>query len=214
MKTFILIAIIVVLVGLGLYATQKKTAAPTRNSTPENSAQNQASVNEIKDMIPPFADWKSRATKKHYGTYVEPGNSPVTPERFHGYHTGTDFEILPGEDNIDVPVRAICTGKILRKETARGYGGMVVQACTYDNQPVVIVYGHVRLTSMSAKIGDTLTQGDKFVVLGTGYSAETDGERKHLHLSIHKGSFVITSGYVSTQAQLVNWYDPEVIFKQ
>jgi hypothetical protein len=153
-----------------------------------------------------------RATKKHYGTFVEPGKSPVAPERFHGYHTGTDFEILTGEENTDVPVMAVCSGKVLRKEQARGYGGMVVESCLYNGSPIVVTYGHVRIASMKEQIGDTLTQSKKFIVLGTGYSKETDGERKHLHLSIHKGPSIVTSGYVSNKSELTAWYDPESLF--
>ena len=40
---------------------------------------------------------------------------------------------------------------------------------------------------------------------GNGYSAETDGERKHLHLGIHKGTAVDISGYVANAAQLKPW---------
>jgi len=44
--------------------------------------------------------------------------------------------------------------------------------------------------------------------LGTGFSSETDGERKHLHLAIHKGSSVNILGYVQTKALLFDWLDP------
>jgi hypothetical protein len=33
-----------------------------------------------------------RVTKKPFGLYVDPDNSPVQPEMFTGYHTGADAE--------------------------------------------------------------------------------------------------------------------------
>lgn len=209
MKRVFTLLIWVALLGVIIYTAKHATKQTSNEAT--NPSPTPTPVVEVKkDIIAPFDDWRDRATKKHVGTYVEPGNSPVTPEVFHGYHTGTDFEILPGEETIDVSVRAICTGKVVRKETARGYGGMVVQECTYQGSAVSIVYGHVRLTSMQASLGDILNQGDQFVLLGTGFSAETSNERKHLHLGIHKGG-IDTRGYVSTLAETSNWLDIEKI---
>jgi hypothetical protein len=44
-------------------------------------------------------------------------------------------------------------------------------------------------------------------VLGTGFSTETDGERKHLHLGIHKGTAINILGYVQNSSELNNWVD-------
>ncbi|HZZ99469.1 MAG TPA: hypothetical protein VFK07_02035, partial [Candidatus Paceibacterota bacterium] len=49
--------------------------------------------------------------------------------------------------------------------------------------------------------------GDFIGNLGKGYSSQTDGERKHLHLGIHKGSAVDITGYVSSDDLLSNWLD-------
>ena len=155
----------------------------------------------------------SRITKKPFGIYVSPGNSPVTPEKFTGYHTGVDFETTSAEANIDVPVYAICSGKILISQFGSGYGGMVVESCTLDGNPITVVYGHVRLTSVSTKVGGTIKAGDFLANLGTGYSSETDGERKHLHLGIHKGATPNTSGYVANKSSLINWIDFEQYLK-
>jgi len=155
----------------------------------------------------PLADALSRITKKPFGIYVSPQNSPVQPEHFTGYHTGTDFEIFPDELDKDVPVSAICTGKIEVKRTAQGYGGVLAQSCNLDNQPVTIVYGHLKLTSISQNVSDTLTAGENFALLGDAYSAQTGGERKHLHLGIKKGTVVDLRGYVQKESDLSGWLD-------
>ena len=153
----------------------------------------------------PIADALSRVTKKPFGLYVTPNFSPVKPERFTGYHTGVDFETTPGEAKIDVPIFAICPGKILIKKTASGYGGVVNESCTIAGQAVTVTYGHLRLASIIKKVGQALAQGEQLGVLGTGYSTETDGERKHLHLGIHKGASAVINGYVATAAELKPW---------
>lgn len=124
-----------------------------------------------------------------------------------GYHTGVDFETTADEQNIDVPIYAACDGKLLLKKYASGYGGVAVQSCTIDNNPVTIIYGHIRLSSVAAKAGDNLKAGNKLGVLGTGYSGETDGERKHLHFGIHKGQAINILGYVQKQTDLSGWLD-------
>jgi len=149
----------------------------------------------------------SRITKKPFGIYISPINSPVTPEKFTGYHTEVDFETFSTEQAEDIKVTAICTGKIIEKKQARGYGGMIVQSCLIENSPIAIIYGHIRLSSIKNSIGEILNAGDFLGFLGTGYSTETDGERKHLHLGIHKGETVDTRGYVQTESELKNWID-------
>ena len=147
-------------------------------------------------------------TKKPFGIYITPKTSPVQPEKFQGYHTGTDFEIFPEELNIDVPVRAICNGKIAVKRFASGYGGVLVQNCELNNQPITVIYGHLKLASIGNIAGDTLNAGDEIGILGKAYSSETDGERKHLHLGIHKGSSINILGYVQSKSELSGWIDP------
>ena len=208
MKTpIILIILIVISLGV-LYYLKSHTKPPLIPTAAEINEPAPSTIVENKNgLVAPLSEASSRVTKKPFGIFVKPGASPVNPERFTGYHTATDFEILPGESDLDVAVVAVCSGKILRKETAQGYGGMVVTSCTIGDQPVTVVYGHIRLSAVQENIGDTLTQGKQFTVLGTGYSQETGSERKHLHLGIHKGASVDTRGYVSDQSQLSNWLD-------
>lgn len=153
-----------------------------------------------------------RMTKKPFGIYITPQNSPVESERFSGFHTGTDFEIFPGEETKDILIRAICGGDLIFKNFVLGYGGVAIQACRIDNQKITILYGHLRLASISPKTGDFLTPGDLIGVLGTGFSAETDRERKHLHLAIHKGVEINLRGYVPDQQLLSAWLDPVSFF--
>lgn len=146
-----------------------------------------------------------RITKKSFGTYVTPEKSPVSPEKFTGFHTGVDFE-APEEN--DVSVRAACSGEIIYKQTVGGYGGVLIQKCDVAGEPVTALYGHIRLSSITKRVGDSLTAGEEFAKLGTGFSDETDGERPHLHFGLHKGSAVELKGYVASEAQLSRWLPP------
>jgi murein DD-endopeptidase MepM/ murein hydrolase activator NlpD len=96
----------------------------------------------------------------------------------------------------------------LLKEYASGYGGVAVQACQLSGQPVTIIYGHLRLSSISPKVGDELKAGQQIAVLGTGYTSETDGERKNLHFGVHKGTTINILGYVQNKQDLSGWLDP------
>lgn len=156
---------------------------------------------------PPLEWAGERITKKRFRQYITPQNSPVQPERFRGYHTGTDFEIFPEELNADVPVVAICDGKIALKKTATGYGGVLVEDCEPDNQPITVIYGHLKITSITKKVGDALAKGEEIGILGKAFSAETSSERKHLHLGVHKGSAIDIRGYVQNQSELSGWID-------
>ena len=147
-----------------------------------------------------------RITKKPFGLRVDPKNSPVNPERFSGYHTGADFEVWAHES--DVQIRAACTGPIVLQRYVSGYGGVVVQRCTINGSDTTVLYGHVRLSSVDVSVGDTLTIGQTFAILGMANSNETDGERAHLHFGIHRGSDIVLTGYVQSQKVLVHWIDP------
>jgi murein DD-endopeptidase MepM/ murein hydrolase activator NlpD len=158
-------------------------------------------------LTPPISSALTRVTKKPFGIKVSPGNSPISPERFSGFHTGVDFETFPDEQNIDVPIFTVCPGKLIYKNYVAGYGGVAVESCALENQPVTIIYGHLKLASIKIKTGQQLNAGDKIGVLGKGYSPETDGERKHLHLGIHKGTSINLLGYVQNLGDLNNWLD-------
>lgn len=175
------------------------------------TAENSSMTAPVSELALPLDRAAERMTKKTFGTYVTPQNSPVSPERFSGYHTGVDFETFPEEGTADVAVYAICTGPLLTKQWISGYGGVVVQQCELEETVVTVLYGHVRLASVTATPDDTLHVNDRLGVLGTGGSSETDGERKHLHLSIHRGAKITWAGYVSNQTALGDWIDPKTV---
>lgn len=166
--------------------------------------------NDAESFVQPVSRAGERVTKKPFGILITPDNSPVQPEKFSGYHTGTDFEILPNEADTDVGVSAICGGVLRSKQTASGYGGVAIQDCLMDNQPVTVIYGHLRLASVVGAIGEYLAPGARIGVLGTP-GRETDGERKHLHLGIHRGNTTNIRGYVQTQAELGDWLNPALV---
>lgn len=181
-----------------------QSAPPAPASSGNQNAPASQNTNGFQSPLDRAAE---RVTKKPFDIYITPKTSPVQPERFQGYHTGTDFEIFPEELDADVPVSAICSGKIVSKKTASGYGSVLVQACKIDNQTVTVIYGHLKLASISKNVGDDLNAGEEIGILGKAYSSETDGERKHLHLGIHKGNAVNILGYVSSKSQLSEWID-------
>ena len=162
-------------------------------------------------LAAPLPDPSRRITKKPFGLYVRPGDSPVSPERFQGYHTGVDLETFPDEQDADIEVVAVCDGPLLVKRTASGYGGVAVQACLVDGRDVTVVYGHLRLASIEAAVGDRLSAGGRLGLLGTGFGPETDGERRHLHLSIHSGDAVNIRGYVPDRSALGQWFESAVL---
>jgi murein DD-endopeptidase MepM/ murein hydrolase activator NlpD len=161
----------------------------------------------------PIDNALNRVTKKPFGIKVSPNNSPVSPEKFSGYHTGTDFETLPAEQDSDVKIYAVCTGPLLLKKYASGYGGVAVQQCNIEGSDVTVIYGHLKLDSISVETAQNLTSGELIGILGKGYSTETDGERKHLHLGVHKGKTISLLGYVQNKAQLDGWIDALTLLK-
>jgi hypothetical protein len=232
MKKIIITLISIIIAGVVLVLArnylQKNNLPVPVNSVPENTPaiennrsspvaapapissdnKNIAPAQNSNSFQPPLDRAAERVTKKPFGIYITPKTSPIQPERFQGYHTGTDFEIFPEELNADVAVHAIYSGKIAVKRTASGYGGVLVQNCELDNQPITVIYGHLKLASVGNIAGDTLNAGDEIGTLGKAYSSETDGERKHLHLGIHKGSSISILGYVSAKLNLSGWIDP------
>lgn len=201
---------IIILIALGSYlALAKKAVAPT-----VNNIETATPAPAIKSALAePIANALTRVTKKPFGLKISPKTSPVQPERFSGYHTGTDFETTAEEQNIDIPIYVICEGKLILKKIATGYGGVAVQTCKINNQDVTIIYGHLRLTSITAKLNQTLKAGEQLAVLGAGYSKETDNERKHLHLGIHQGKTITLLGYVQNQTQLNQWLDFQKLYQ-
>ena len=162
----------------------------------------------------PISDAPARITKLFFGLYVSPQHSPVNSKRFIGYHTGVDFETTPAEADLPVTISTICAGNLIVKRYASGYGGVAVQSCLYQGHPITVIYGHLKLSSITAPLNKPLAQGATLGVLGKGQSKETDGERKHLHLSIHRGYLINILGYVQRAKELSGWIDPQTILSK
>ena len=162
----------------------------------------------------PLQNVSERALKLTFGLYVtpDPAQNPIDPpERFTGYHTALDFEVLPNESGQDVTVYAMCEGPIILSRVVDGYGGTLVQACEYDGEPVTVLYGHLDPTSLIAT-GDTpIAAGESLGWLGDGGTSETSFNRQHLHLGIHKGTEIVLTGYVQSAAELNNFIDPKIV---
>lgn len=155
----------------------------------------------------PITNAFDRVTKKTFGMEIHPETSPVEHDRFNGFHVGVDFETTENEQDTDVAVMTICDGPLVAKQFAKGYGGYALQSCQLDGKEVIVLYGHLRLTSIDAKLKQNLVRGETIGVLGTGYSAETDGVRKHLHLGVHRGKEVDIRGYVQKTSEVDGWLD-------
>jgi len=185
------------------YSPEAVTSTPTPDTNPPT----------VQAVSEPIANSLSRVTKKPYGIYITPATSPVQPERFTGYHTGTDFETTETETSTAIPVYAICDGKVRFKGTVDGYGGVIILDCTINSQVVSVLYGHIDIASSPLTVGASVAKGGFVANLAPGYSAGTAGERKHLHLGIHKGSNIDYRGYVPTQGELSGWLNYQDLYK-
>jgi len=157
----------------------------------------------------PVADFKARVTKKPFGIYITPQNSPVQPERFSGYHNAIDIEYQDVE--ADVPVFAIADSSVVLSRTAFGYGGVFVISFDLNGAKHTALFGHIRPSSLP-KVGQTFKKGDQIALLGTGYSTETDGERRHLHFAVLANDNLNIKGYVQNESELVSWIDPLTLY--
>jgi murein DD-endopeptidase MepM/ murein hydrolase activator NlpD len=216
----IIIPIAIVFIFVLVFAVKRKNNSVTNISQNQKQTSVETAIQMPVQSVPtanntlqlPISQAKNRVTKKPFGLFVTPQNSPVSPEKFYGYHTGTDFETFPDEADSNVSVYVITPGKIIMKRFASGYGGVLVESAQVNNSPVTIIYGHLNLASINKKTGDSLSAGEQIGFLGKGYSSQTDGERKHLHLGIHKGSSVNILGYVQNKSELEGWIDPMSLF--
>jgi hypothetical protein len=208
--SFVAIAFVGAIYLLTLYYinNRSKSDQNVQPSTQVSAPQtNTPSFPEVKPLYgEPIANAKNRILKKPFGIYITPATSPVQPEHFTGYHTGTDFEVTNQEITQDIPVLAVCDGKILVKKWVSGYGGVVVQTCNFQDQAVTILYGHLNISeNTSPAVGSNVMVGERLAMLGAQYGHDTDGERKHLHLGIHKGTAVDYRGYVVSKSDLSEW---------
>lgn len=222
----ILFVLIIVFLSVMFFVSQKADAPTEKQATEkiENAEEVASTENEqgdafmeteeaeeVSDLELPLSKANERITKKPFGIFIDPATSPVQPERFSGFHTGTDFEIFPEELNEDVEVSAICAGEVLQKSFVGGYGGVIIQSCTFNNEPATVLYGHLNLKNSPVDTGDIVKKDELLATLADNQSRDSDGERKHLHLGIHKGSGIELRGYVQNKNALKGWIDFETL---
>lgn len=204
-----IIYIIVILLAIGLIAYYffyfRKKPSTTVSPSPASSTTTSSTLSPRSQLAEPVKDFKARVTKKPFGIYITPQDSPIQPERFTGYHTGADAEFT--DTTADVPVFAVADGKVVLSEYASGYGGVFMIEIQLDGSAHTILYGHIRPSTLP-KVGQVVKRGEQLAILGTGFSSETDGERHHLHFAILSNNRLDIKGYVSTQSQLSGWLDP------
>lgn len=158
----------------------------------------------------PLDHASERSIALQFGMYVtpDPEQNPIDPpEAFTGYHTGLDYEVFIDELQTEVPVYAICSGSTLYSGYAKGYGGVVVQRCKLENEDVTVLYGHLGETSLPPE-ATVLQAGDPIGFLAPARSLWSDGNRKHLHLTIHRGEELEFRGYVQQEMELKEFLDP------
>lgn len=188
----------------GYQSYVRKKSVPKIVLTPSPTTQASPSKSPI-NLALPTGQFKERITKKPFGIYITPPDSPVQPERFTGYHTGVDVEYQ--DVTADVPVYAIADGTVTAARTVSGYGGVIVIEFSLEGKKHTALYGHIRPSSLP-KIGQAVSKGEQIGVLGTGYSAETDGERRHLHFAVLSDNRLDYKGYVQEKLELSGWLDP------
>ncbi len=115
---------ITVFTFLSINSIFKKTPSQTQEITPNITSSTSLSPTLSVTLATPTQEFKTRITKKFFGTFVTSTNSPVSPERFIGYHTGVDVEY--GDVAADVPVFAVSDGLVVTSKYASGYGGVMV----------------------------------------------------------------------------------------
>lgn len=204
----VLIAIVMAGILVFIFWPKKDTSQTPQTTKPEEKQETLKPEEPVKSISEPIAGAKNRITKKPFGIYITLQDSPVQPEKFSGYHTGTDFETTSEEVSQDIPIYAICMGKVRNKEVVSGYGGVIVQDCIINDQVVTVLYGHLNIRQAQVLgVGSEVKSGERIGSLALANSDMSGGERKHLHLGIHKGRTVDFRGYVSNQSELSQWLD-------
>lgn len=189
---------------LALFSGPKNVTLPPTVSSPTPSPTVSAKYSY------PISNFDQRITAKSFGQYITAADSRKFPcgAPFVGYHTGDDLETIPDEANTAVPVYSIADGRIISVGQVAGYGGLIVASYTLGTEPVTAYYGHINLTKAMVKANESVRVGQQLAVLGQGCSTQTDGERKHLHFALHKGTAIDYRGYVSSKEELSAWLDP------
>ena len=116
----------------------------------------------------PLENYWQRQTLKPFAKLVDPDfyidRERLFPNRFYGYHAGVDLEVLPGEDEMALPVYAVGSGVVDFVGPVSGYGGVILQYL--DASKITALYGHVKIAGLKPRSGTRVTAGEKLTVLG------------------------------------------------
>lgn len=209
MKKALLILIIFLVTGIVLLLNQlaksKLVAVPVISEKPVTPF-----VKTESQFVLPVKNFREGITKKPFGIFITPQSSPVSPERFRGYHTGVDVEQDQSND-VTIPIYAITDGKIIYSGWVAGYGGVAGIVFSRDGKNYFAIYGHLNVDTI-LKSGAKVAKGEIIGYLGKGYSRETDFERRHLHFGIIAGEKFDLRGYVKNKEELTGWVDPVKFF--
>lgn len=160
------------------------------------------------DYVYPIQTYSTHRTSKVFGQYI----APDAGDRFSGYHTGDDVEV--DDINASAAVYAITGGTMIRRQTVPGYGGVVILKFSNNDITYHALYGHLDLDSVGIAVGEQVVAGQQLGLLGEDKSADTDGERKHLHFAIYPYTGTEQfAGYVDTEADIAKWIDPAAFLK-
>ena len=165
----------------------------------------------------PMDRYKERITVKDFGTFIDDnfykGKEALFPyNRFYGYHAAIDLEVFNSEKNKNVPVYSIHKGRIKFIGSLSGYGGVILEGIDGENNTAL--YGHVKISNLSLKVGSEVVAGQIITYLGDEFSQETSRERKHLHFGIYKGTDLYFHGHEpSKEALYGKWENPSIYLK-
>ncbi len=209
MKKLITLASMVMLMGMGcsvatdtvdtaVVAGDGEIAVSPESPRNDEAGQGEVMVEEQEVRLP--LD-EHQLTYKGFGEYIE--------DRFLGYHVGIDLEA----QGTDVPVYAVADGEVLYVDWVSGYGGVVLVRHDLLDVPVTAIYGHLDRGSIDVAVKERVKRGDRLAVLGEGGTAETDGERTHLHFALYDGEEIRLQGYEGSVEAVNDWLNPQDFFE-
>src|ERR1035437_4133992 len=118
MKIFLIVVVLSIL-GFFIFHKPQSTSVSIVNPAPTIFI----TPTPVSLYVFPIDNFVQRITKKPFGIYITPQNSPIQPEKFTGYHTGADVEY--GDIAGEVKVYAIANGKVIYSGWVSGYGGFL-----------------------------------------------------------------------------------------
>jgi hypothetical protein len=190
--------------GAGLYFMAQQNVEPRDlQASLTFTDEDIASVFKPERLSPVIDRARERMSQRTFGAQIDSG-------QYSGVYNGIGFNAFEDEQNgVEVPVSALCDGIVLEKRMGVGYGGIIVQECTLDQKPVKVLYAHLDLQSVLAKVGDQLLPGAYLANLGDHESSENAGAPKQLHFAIYAGDKPRADirAYV-TEEELSNWLNP------